>query len=95
MICDFSEPVYWNKEAQQFLVVEGDGTLDLKDTTWAFTKMICDDGELYEMIENESTGASFNLDKTFSYGDFFLMFFLMVFSLFKITEIIFNKFTKK
>lgn len=95
MNCEFLEPVYWSKEAQAFLPVLADGSLDLKDSTWNFTKMICDDGELYELIENESTGASFSIDKTFSYGDFFLVFFLMVFSVFKITEIIFNKFVEK
>lgn len=51
--------------------------------------------KLYEYIENETTEASFYLEKSFSYGDFFLMFFLTIFTLLGIVKIIWNKFIER
>jgi hypothetical protein len=78
--CIFSEPVNL-------------GTEELPD--WEYSKMLCDDPELYELIENETTEAEFYLNKSFSYGDFFVMFILTVFVLFGIVKIIWSNFVKK
>lgn len=69
------------------------GTEEVPD--FEYSEFLCDDPELYEYIENQTTEADFYLEKTFSYGDFFVVFFLMVFTLFKIVEVIWNKFVKK
>jgi len=68
MICEFLEPVYWNKEAQDFLPVISDGVLDLKDQDWNFTKIICDE-EMEALIENPVNDSQFRLKKEYSYGD--------------------------
>lgn len=81
--CVFSEPKTF------------DGTpAQTKQDFWAYSEMTCEDSR-FEMIENETTGAIFSLEKTFSYGDFFLVFFLMVFTLFGIGKIIFDKFISR
>ena len=82
MKCEYNDP-------QDF-----QGNLPLtKQDTWNFKEMKCEI-DFYELIENQTTQASFFVDKSFSYGDFFLVFFLMIFSIFKIVEIIFKKFKK-
>lgn len=78
--CEFSNPVNL-------------GTEELPD--WEYSEMLCDDPAVYELIVNETTEAEFYLEKTFSYGDFFLMFFLTIFVLFGIVKIIWNNFVKK
>lgn len=50
--------------------------------------------ELYEYIENTTTSAGFYLEKSFSYGDFFVMGFLTLFALLKIVELIWSIFMK-
>jgi len=59
-----------------------------------FSEIICETSDFYELIENQTTTASFYLDKTFSYGDFFIMGFLTLFCLVKIVEIIWGKFVE-
>lgn len=78
--CDFDEPVNL-------------GTELLPD--WEFSGFDCDLPETFEFILNETTEAQFYISRTFNYGDFFVVFFLMVFTLWKIVEIIWNKFIKK
>lgn len=69
------------------------GTTELPD--WEYSEMLCDDPNIYELIENATTEAEFYLEKTFSYGDFFVMFFLTIFVLLAIVKIIWNSFIKK
>lgn len=69
------------------------GTEELPD--FEYSEFLCDDPEIYEYIENQTTEASFYLNTTFSYGDVFIIFFLMVFTLWKIVEIFWSKFIKK
>lgn len=76
MICEFSEPVEISS-----------GTT----TGIAFSKMECADEHL-ELIENASTGASFYIDKTFSYGDILLVVFLTLFLLYALLSAIFKFF---
>lgn len=58
---------------------------------YEFSEIICETSDLYEFIENPTTTSSFVLDKTFSYGDFFVMGFLTIFLIIKAVEIIWNK----
>lgn len=78
--CIFSEPVNL-------------GTEEVPD--FEYSEMLCDDPAIFELIENETTEAEFYLDKSFSYGDFFLMFFLTMVILFGIVKVVWNKFVKK
>jgi len=68
------------------------GTEEFPD--WEYSEFYCEP-ELFEYIKNETTEADFYLEKTFSYGDFFVLFFLMAFTLFKIVEVVWNKFVKR
>lgn len=62
---------------------------------WEYSKITCDYGGLYEHLENQTTTADFYLEKTFSYGDFFLMGFITLFVLVEIVKIIWQNFVKK
>jgi hypothetical protein len=75
--CEFSEPVNLGTELSP---------------DWQYSKALCDNPQYYEHIENATTEASFWVDKTFSYGDFFIIGLLTIFLLTKIVEIIWNKF---
>lgn len=72
-ICILSEPIN----------LGADGAPD-----WEYSKITCDYGGLYEYVENQTTTASFYLDKSFSYGDFFLLGFTTLFVLVLIVKII-------
>jgi len=80
--CEFSNPVYWDEKTGETSPLTAEPKM--KDKLWNFETIICggsgqglDDGVL-ELIENENTGANFYLEKSFNYGDFFLMFFVAV-----------------
>lgn len=79
-ICNLTEPVDLN------------GPGEIPD--FEYSKIECDYSGLYEYIENQTTTASFYLEKSFTYGDFFVMSILTLFVLVKIVEIIWNKFLK-
>lgn len=81
--CEFNFPRTW----------ENLEPISEKDI-WNYSEWKCW-SEKSEFIENETTEASFYLDNSFSYGDFFIVFFLMVFTLWKIVEIIWNKFAER
>lgn len=78
-LCEFNNPINL-------------GTEELPD--WEYSEMLCDVPNIYELVENETTEASFFLEKTFTYGDFFVMFFLTVFVLFGIIKLTWDSFTK-
>jgi len=62
---------------------------------WEYSQIDCDYTGLYEYVENSTTSASFYLEKSFTYGDFFVMGFLTMFLLFGITKLIWQTFVKK
>lgn len=66
--------------------------VDLGNGDWEYSEIACG---LYEYIENTTTSASFYLEKSFTYGDFFTMGFLTLFVLFEIAKIIWENFIKK
>lgn len=77
--CEFSEPENLGTEL---------------NPDWQYSKVLCDNPQYYEHIENATTEAMFWVDKTFSYGDFFIVGILTIFLLMKIVEIIWNKFVE-
>jgi len=91
MNCIFSKPVYWDSDQLEFLPLNGEIK---RGDTWLYSEANCSSTEQYEVIENSTTGASWILEKTFSYGDFFVMFILTIFVLIKVVEIIFGNFFK-
>ena len=91
--CEFNTPVYWDDAAEQLIAVNGD--ID-KFAQWNFMTSICTTTDTtLEMITNPTTSASFYLEKSFSYGDFFTMGFLTIFVLVGITKLIWQTFVKK
>lgn len=79
-ICNLTEPVD----------LGADGKSD-----WEYSKIECDYSGLYEYVENPTTTAFFYLEKSFTYGDFFLMGFITLFILVEIVKIIWQNFVKK
>jgi hypothetical protein len=61
---------------------------------WEYSELICVDPR-YELVENASTGASFYIQKTWTYGDMVLMLFLTLFFVFTITKGVFGFFWHK
>ena len=78
-ICQLSNPV----------------NLSPSNEDWEYSQIECDYTELLEVVENTTTSASFILQKSFTYGDFFIMGFLTIFILFGITKLIWQTFIKK
>lgn len=79
-ICEYQTPINLGSEAKP---------------DFEYSEITCDYSQLYEYVSNETTTASFYLEKSFTYGDFFIMFFLTIFGLVKIVEIIWNKYFEK
>lgn len=69
-------------------ICELSAPVDLGDGDWEYSEIICDYTGLYEYVENPTTSASFYLEKSFTYGDFFVMGAIALFVLFKILKII-------
>lgn len=91
--CEFNSPVYWDKGTMQLIPVDDE---ILKSEHWNFVHSICTTTDTtLELITNPTTSASFYLEKTFNYGDFFTMGFLTIFILFGITKIIWQTFVSK
>ena len=93
--CEFSEPVHWDPEEEAFCPSCASSP-PFED--WNFSKMTCSGSgsetstqELtYELIENAQTGSDFYLSKSLSYGDIFIVFFLMCFVVFGIFNFLTN-----
>ena len=71
LYCEFNEPKTWEN-------LPPTSKLDF----WNYSEIKCY-SEISEIISNPAnTTSTFYLNKTFSYGDFFIIFFLSVFTLF-------------
>jgi len=91
--CEFNDAVYWDKTTMQLIPVDAGTT---KSEHWSFMTSICTTTDTtLELITNPTTTASFYLEKTFNYGDFFTLGFLTIFLLAGITKIIWETFVKK
>jgi len=87
--CIFSEPL---------MIIDDFGTLGeaKKEKPFQFSKMICTGGSVNETLEIiQGENQQFYLQKTFSYGDFFVIFFLTLFTLLFFFSFIFNFIFKK
>lgn len=84
--CEFRNPVYWDKTTEQLVAVNGEIT---RSEHWNFMASICTttDTTLEEII-NPTTSASFYLEKTFNYGDFFTVAIFTIMVLGGITKIL-------
>lgn len=80
-ICELSSPVDLDERPSQ--------------VDFEYSKIECDYSALYEYVENPTTSAYFYLEKSFTYGDFFVMGFLTMFLLFGITKLIWDTFIKR
>lgn len=79
MDCQFLEPV------------------ELDTGEWEYSKMSCTTtGEHFEQVINaDFPSRNFYIDKSFSYGDAIIIWFLTIAMIFVITKTIFNFFWKK
>lgn len=90
--CEFNTPVYWDKTQMQLIPLD---TSITRSEQWNFMSSVCTTTDTtLELITNSTTSASFYLEKTFNYGDFFTMGFLTMFVLFGITKLIWETFVK-
>jgi len=90
MECEFLEPVYWYNGLQ---LVPLDSEVDKKDI-WNFSKMICDEGTTLELIQGTG-GREFFVQKTLTYGEALVIWFITLFAIFIIGKSIFNFLWKK
>lgn len=78
MECQFSNPFYWNNIAKQLMPL--DETVARLDA-WNYSTMICTNDNLdqytFQQYVNPTNGANFYLQKSLSYGDILVIFFLV------------------
>ncbi len=81
MNCDFSVPV-------------DIGTATTAD--FEYSKVICDTGDIYELIQNQNyPDREFFVEKTINYGDSIIIWFLTLFTIYFISNMIFKFFWRK
>ena len=81
--CEFSSPKTWENLAPTS-----------KTDFWNYSEVICWSNRS-ELIENETTGAEFYVDKTLSYGEAMVLWFLTIFTILFIFKITYNFFWGK
>lgn len=59
------------------------------DNYFVFSKMSCV-SDTKTIIQNESTGANFYIDKTLNYGDIILIAFFIIFLIFGVFKFVWN-----
>lgn len=82
--CTFSQPLFWCKTCGHLEPLNEHTPLPSSGTSFQFSEMDC---EIYgdltstssQMILMTDGKSTFFLDKSFSYGDFFICFFLAIF----------------
>jgi maltodextrin utilization protein YvdJ len=96
MKCIFSEPVVVIKSGEVISLVYPTGT----NQNFQFSKMECEEAtttsDIYELVENQNyQERKFFVEKTFSYGDALIVFFLTLFLIGIVAKGIFNFFWEK
>ena len=81
--CQFNSPRTWEN-------LEPTNKLDF----WNYSEWTCW-SEKSELIQNSETGAEFYLDKTLTYGEAMILWFLTIFTFVLIFKIAYNFFWKK
>jgi hypothetical protein len=91
MKCIFSEPVISIKNGEVISFVYPTAT----NQNFEFSKMECE-SDIYELVENQNyQERKFFVEKTFSYGDALIVFFLTLFLIGIVAKGIFNFFWEK
>lgn len=61
--------------------------VNLGSDSWAYSKMNCETEDL-ELIQNETTGSKFYLNKSISYGDILLISFVIIYAIILVAKTI-------
>ena len=87
MNCVYSHPFYFDNTDNIFReLVAGSNPVHFQSTyTWVYKNVECDNasttGQALTLIKNETTGAEFYAEKSLSYGDAMIIWFLSLFTL--------------
>ena len=97
--CIFSEPFYWDNTDNLFRPLQGNPIHYQQNQNWNYSKSVCsvigNASSSKELITNTITGAEFYIDKTITYGDALMFWFLTIFSVGLIFSIIFKFFWRQ
>lgn len=98
--CVFSKPFYWDNTDNVFRPLTGNLIHYQQNQNWNYTEITCSSGvgsasSSKELITNTTTGAEFYIDKTITYGDAIMFWFLTIFSVGLIFSIIFKFFWRQ
>lgn len=70
--------------------------VDLGEGDFEYSQIECETPEIYELIQNENySDREFYIQKTLTYGEAILIWFLTIFFVFLIAKTIFNLFWEK
>ena len=90
--CEYTDPKQADKIGDIFII----GPLRDKDKSWNYSKMNCSgdigtsSGANYEQITDPTTGKTFFLDKTISYGSALTSFFVLCLIIIFISHLVFK-----
>jgi hypothetical protein len=98
--CVFSKPFYWDNTDNVFRALGGNPIHYQQNQNWNYSEITCSSGigtasSSKELITNTTTGAEFYIDKTITYGDALMFWFLTIFLVGLIFSIIFKFFWRK
>lgn len=93
-ICNFINPVYWDKSEMMMKPVNSEIT---KSENWNFSGIECfsTTTDVYTLIENSTTGAEFYVEKTLTYGEAMILWFLTIFTIILLFKTAYNFFWGK
>lgn len=93
-ICNYSNPVWWDRNTQEFMPLLGSEADE--STVWNFQEKNCTTtDDVYTLIQNSTTGAEFYLNKTLTYGEAMILWFLTLFAIVFIFQKAYNFFWGK
>ena len=90
--CIFYDPVYWDKDIEELLPLNSQIT---KFENWNFSKSICTSTDVYTLVQNNETGAEFYVQRTLTYGEAMILWFLTIFTIVLIFKTAYNFFWGK
>jgi hypothetical protein len=98
--CVFSLPIYWDNTDNLFRPLQGNPIHFVQGQNWNYSQVKCSTNigtasSSKELITNTTTGAEFYIDKTITYGDALMFWFLTIFSVGLIFSIIFKFFWRQ
>lgn len=90
--CKFLKPFYWNNSEKELQPLEEDSAQP--NPIWNYSEIICDD-EVLTLIKNETTDGEFYVQKTLTYGEAMILWFLTIFAFYLIFKTTYNFFWGK